>query len=78
MDVYQSIMAGPDEAVSYEKGESPAGTVTKAMLPVPEPCKKDRSEDELDLIACEEALEEYHNNPVTISHEDVAKLLDLE
>lgn len=50
-------------------------------LTVSELCRKsvmERIEDELDLRACEEAIEEYHKNPVTISHEDVAKLLDLE
>lgn len=38
----------------------------------------ERIEDELDLKAYEEAIAEYKNNPVTYTHEEVAKMLDLE
>lgn len=38
----------------------------------------DRIENEFDLKSYNEAIEEYKNNPVTHSHEEVAKLLNLE
>ncbi|MBQ2824568.1 MAG: CopG family transcriptional regulator [Oscillospiraceae bacterium] len=38
----------------------------------------ERIEDEFDLKAYEEAMAEYKKNPVTYSHEEVAKLLDLD
>lgn len=38
----------------------------------------ERIEDEYDLKAYEEAMAEYKKNPVTFSHEDVARMLELE
>lgn len=38
----------------------------------------ERIEDEFDLKAYEEAMAEYKKNPLTYSHEEVAKLLDLD
>ena len=38
----------------------------------------ERIEDEYDLKAYEEAMAEYKKNPVTISHEEVAQMLELE
>lgn len=38
----------------------------------------ERIENEFDLHSYDEAIEEYKNNPVTYSHEEVAKLLELE
>lgn len=38
----------------------------------------ERIENEFDLKSYNEAIEEYKNNPVTYSHEEVAKLLNLE
>ena len=38
----------------------------------------ERIEDEFDLKAYEDAMKEYKKNPITYSHEEVAKLLDLE
>lgn len=38
----------------------------------------ERIEEEYDLKAYEEAMEEYELNPVTFSHEDVARMLELE
>lgn len=37
----------------------------------------ERIEDEYDLKAYEEAMEEYRKNPVTYSHEEVAKMIGL-
>lgn len=38
----------------------------------------ERIEDEYDLKAYDEAMEEYKKNPVTYSHEEVARMLDLD
>ena len=38
----------------------------------------ERIEDEYDLKAYEEAMAEYKKNPVTFSHEDVARMLELD
>lgn len=38
----------------------------------------ERIEDEFDLKAYEDAMKEYKKHPITYSHEEVAKLLDLE
>ena len=38
----------------------------------------ERIEDKFDLKAYEDAMKEYKKNPKTYSHEEVAKLLDLE
>lgn len=38
----------------------------------------EKIEDEYDLKCYEEAIKEYKKNPVTYSHEEVAKMLDLE
>ncbi len=38
----------------------------------------EKIEDEYDLKAYNEAIEEYKKNPVTYSHEEVAKMLELE
>ncbi len=38
----------------------------------------EKIEDEYDLKAYEEAIAEYKKNPVAYSHEEVAKILDLE
>lgn len=38
----------------------------------------ERIENEFDLKSYNEAIEEYKNNPVTYSHEEVVKLLNLE
>lgn len=37
----------------------------------------ERIENEYDLKAYEEAMEEYRKNPVTYSHEEVAKMIGL-
>ncbi len=37
----------------------------------------ERIEDEYDLEAYEKAIEEYKKNPVTYSHEEVARLIEL-
>lgn len=38
----------------------------------------EKIEDEYDLQAYKKAIEEYKKNPVTYTHEEVAKMLDLE
>lgn len=38
----------------------------------------ERIEDEYDLKAYEEAMAEYKKNPVTYSHEEVARMLELD
>ncbi len=38
----------------------------------------ERIEDEYDLKACEEAIAAYRENPVTFSHEEVAKMLEFD
>jgi predicted DNA-binding protein len=38
----------------------------------------ERIEDEYDLKAYENAMVEYKNNPITYSHEEVARMLDLD
>ena len=38
----------------------------------------ERIEDEYDLKAYEKAIEEYRKNPVTYTHEEVIKMLELE
>lgn len=38
----------------------------------------ERIEDEFDLRAYEMAMEEYRENPVTYSHEEVRKMLELD
>jgi len=38
----------------------------------------EKIEDEYDLKCYEKAMEEYKKNPVTYSHEEVAKMLELE
>lgn len=38
----------------------------------------ERIEDEFDLKAYNAAMEEYRKNPVTYTHEEVAKMLDLD
>ena len=38
----------------------------------------EKIEDEIDLKAYEKAMEEYKKNPVTYTHEEVAKMLALE
>ncbi len=38
----------------------------------------ERIEDEYDLKAYEAAMEEYKKNPVTYTHEEVAKMLELD
>ena len=38
----------------------------------------EKIEDEYDLKCYEKAIEEYKKNPVTYTHEQVAKLLELE
>jgi len=38
----------------------------------------ERIEDEYDLKAYEKAIAEYKKNPVTYSHEEVAKMLELD
>lgn len=38
----------------------------------------ERIEDEYDLKAYEQAIAEYKKNPITYSHEEVAKMLNLE
>ena len=50
-------------------------------MTVSEICKKfvlERVEDEFDLKALDDALEEYRKNPVSYSLKDVIKELDLE
>ena len=37
----------------------------------------ERIEDEFDLTAYNKAMEEYKNNPVTYTHEEVKKMLEL-
>lgn len=37
----------------------------------------ERIEDEFDLTAYDKAMEEYKNNPVTYTHEEVKKMLEL-
>lgn len=37
-----------------------------------------RIEDEYDLAVYQEAIAEYEKNPVTYSHEEVAKMLEIE
>lgn len=36
----------------------------------------ERIEDEFDLAAYEKAMEEYRDNPVTYSHEEVCRMLE--
>lgn len=38
----------------------------------------DRIEDELDLKAYEKSIAEYKSNPITYTHEEVVKMLELE
>lgn len=38
----------------------------------------ERIEDEYDLKAYERAMEEYRKNPVTYTHEEVVRMLELE
>ncbi len=38
----------------------------------------EKIEDEIDLKAYEKAMEEYKKNPVTYTHEEVAKMLGIE
>ena len=38
----------------------------------------EKIEDEYDLKSYQKAIEEYKKNPTTFSHEEVAKMLDLE
>lgn len=38
----------------------------------------ERIEDEYDLKAYEQAIAEYKKNPITYSHEEVARMLNLE
>ena len=38
----------------------------------------EKIEDEYDLKCYEKAIKEYKKNPVTYSHEEVARMLDLE
>ena len=38
----------------------------------------ERIEDEYDLKVAEEALEEYSKNPVSYSHEEVCKMLEID
>ncbi len=38
----------------------------------------ERIEEEFDLTAYEQAMEEYQKNPVTYSHEEARKLLELD
>ena len=38
----------------------------------------ERIEDEYDLKAYEQAIAEYRKNPITYSHEEVARMLNLE
>lgn len=38
----------------------------------------ERIEDDYDLKAYDEAMEEYKNNPVTFSHEEVARMLEMD
>lgn len=38
----------------------------------------EKIEDEYDLKCYQEAITEYRKNPVTYTHEEVARLLDLE
>lgn len=38
----------------------------------------ERIEDEFDLKSYENAMEEYKKNPITYSHEEVAKMLNFE
>lgn len=38
----------------------------------------EKIEDEYDLECYEKAIAEYRKNPVTYTHEEVAKMLDLE
>lgn len=38
----------------------------------------ERIEDEYDLKAYEQAIAEYKKNPITYSHEEVARILNLE
>ena len=38
----------------------------------------EKIEDEYDLKCYEKAIKQYKKNPVTYSHEEVAKMLDLE
>ena len=37
----------------------------------------ERIEDEYDVTLFEQAMDEYNKNPVTYSHEEVRKMLDL-
>ncbi len=38
----------------------------------------EKIEDEYDLAVYQEAIAEYEKNPVTYSHEEVAKMLEIE
>lgn len=38
----------------------------------------EKIEDEYDLAAYERAMEEYKKNPITYSHEEVVRMLELE
>lgn len=58
------------KAYAAMKGMSVSELVRRSVI--------ERIEDEYDLKAYEEAMAEYKNNPVTFSHEEVARMLDLE
>ena len=38
----------------------------------------ERIEDEIDIQAYQQAMEEYRANPVTYTHEEIAKMLELD
>lgn len=38
----------------------------------------ERIEDEIDLAAYEEAMKAYRENPITYTHEEVRKMLELD
>lgn len=67
--------------ISKEEGELFKQYADMNNISVSEMIRKavmEKIEDEFDLQCCERAIEEYRNNPVTYSHEDVAALLDLD
>lgn len=70
-----SLRLNPDDtelikAYAQMNGMSVSELVRRSVI--------ERIEDEYDLKAYEEAMAEYKKNPVTFSHEDVARMLELD
>lgn len=69
-----SLRLNDDDAMLFKKyaemnGMSVSELIRQSVL--------ERIEDEYDLKAYEKAIEEYKKNPVTYSHEEVARIIGL-